>query len=344
MNALLLQFEAMQRETRDQVFDSVYIGGGTPTVIGTDLLLKVIKGVFEHFTLHENTEFTIEANPGTVDSLALSLYRKAGVNRISFGVQTANDRLLARIGRIHSYEETIAAVLAAREAGFENISADLMYALPTQTTEDLYKSIRAIAVLQVEHISMYGLKVEENTPFGRDRTLILPDEDVQCEMYLEGVKLLKSLGYEQYEISNFSKQGYESRHNLKYWQRVPYLGCGCAAHSFWNNNRFSAPSSINDFLVCSDFSLKSSFYKGEQIEEEEARKEELMLSLRTAKGLKLSRLYEICALEKERDRFEKYVNLLSEKGYAQVADGVFSLTPEGMLVSNEIIGELLWFE
>lgn len=346
VGALLLQFKEMQKQTADQIFDSVYIGGGTPTVIGNDLLLRVIEGVTAHFSLHENTEFTIEANPGTVDEGSLSLYRKAGVNRISFGVQSANDHLLSDIGRIHSFTEAKEAIGMARRAGFENISADLMYALPTQTTEDLLESIRRVAALGVEHISMYGLKVEENTPFGRDPNLVLPDEDAQCEMYLKGVALLNDLGYTQYEISNFSKEGYESRHNLKYWQRSPYVGAGCAAHSFFKGFRFFSPSSIDAFCSCTDFSLTSPFYSGERVEKEDAWDEELMLSLRTSRGIALARLYELCTLKKRcKSHVQSYVERLLERDYGRISDdGYFSLTPYGMLVSNGIIGDLLWFD
>lgn len=341
VEALDKQLRAWKDHARGSLCDTVYIGGGTPTAIGEELLLSVIGSVKEHFSLSDHCEFTIEANPGTVDERALSNYRQAGVNRISFGVQSMDDRVLSRIGRIHSASEAREAILMAHSAGFENISADLMFSLPDQTIDDLLSSIEALSSLPLRHVSMYGLKVEENTPFGRDPQLVLPDEDEQCDMYLEGVKALKSHGFFQYEISNFSFSGYESRHNLKYWQRAPYLGFGCAAHSFFEGQRFFVPRSIDAFCSCEDFSRDSALYRYTSLSKADEEKEEVMLSLRTTRGIKTKTLLGYCA-EKQEDA-KSYLLALAGHEYAAFSGDCFYLTPRGMLVSNTIICQLLCF-
>lgn len=336
VKALERQLRAWEDHARNVCFDSVYIGGGTPTSIGRDLLLEVILLLKRYFTLSDGCEFTIEANPGTVNKWDLLAYREAGVNRISFGVQSARDHLLSRIGRIHTFKEAKEAILSANAMGFDNISADLMFALPDQKLEDLLYSIEEFVKLPLKHVSMYGLKVEPNTPFGRDPLLSLPNEDVQCEMYLKGVSLLESYGFMQYEISNFSLEGFESRHNLKYWKGVPYLGFGCAAHSFFDGKRFYAPNSIKDFCACSDFSPESGFYSSVELTEEDYAVEEIMLSLRTKQGMDIERLV-------KSNQAKSYAALLVKQGYGNVSGNRFSLTPKGMLVSNEIISEFLCY-
>jgi oxygen-independent coproporphyrinogen-3 oxidase len=320
----------------------VYIGGGTPTSLGADGLCSVISLIKDSFSLSDDCEFTIEANPGTACQKDLSLYRKAGVNRISFGVQSANDRLLKRIGRIHTFKEAADAILWAKEVGFSNISADLMYALPDQSATDLFESIDRLAELPLTHVSMYGLKVEANTPFGRDDNLALPLEEAQCEMYLEGVKRLEQYGFLQYEISNFAKKGYESRHNLKYWKRDPYLGLGCAAHSFFEGKRFFAPCDLTSYCAQQDFSLEGGFYDITVPDEEDERVERVMLSLRIVSGMEADELYFLCkATKKSASRI--YLDTLIGQGYAKTTDGFFSLTPQGMLVSNSILSQLMLY-
>ena len=342
VDALLLQFDAWKQLLADRSIDSVYIGGGTPTVIGDILLLRVIRGIFDRFCIESGAEFTIEANPGTVDQNSLDAYRKAGVNRISFGVQSANDALLCRIGRIHNYNQARQAILWAKEAGFDNLSADLMYALPDQSKEDLLLSIERLSDLPLSHISMYGLKVEENTPFGRDPDLVLPDEEEQCAMYLEGVEMLAQRGFTQYEISNFAKEGKVSRHNLRYWKREEYIGFGCAAHSFYKGRRFFVPRSLEQFLNASEYAFPSVLYTVEELSLKDVREEQILLPLRTAYGVSKKELLLLVGEEK-RSMVEGYLSSLERGGYAAMRDENLFLTPRGMLLSNTIISDLLCY-
>lgn len=342
INALLLQFDALKDLISNRSVDTVYIGGGTPTAIGDDLLIRVIDRLYDRFAISDEVEFTIEANPGTVDENALRRYRASGVNRISFGVQSANDALLRRIGRIHTFAEARDAIISAHRAGFDNISADLMYALPDQTKNDLIHSIELLSDLPITHLSMYGLKVEENTPFGRDRSLVLPDEDEQCEMYLDGVQTLANKGFYQYEISNFAKQGRESKHNLKYWKCEEYLGFGVAAHSFIAGARFYIPRCIDQFCAESHLPFPSSLYCIESLSDRDRLEELILLSLRTTSGIRLTTLFSILS-EKKRAAAEKYLQALIGADLGRSANGSFSLTPSGMLLSNSIISDLLLY-
>ena len=298
----------------------------------TELLLEIIDTLKEHFRFAPLPEWTIEANPGTVTLEMLGALRRAGIKRISFGVQSSDDKLLSQIGRVHRYSDAVEAVYLAKTAGFDNISVDLMYALPAQTVEGVLCDIEQVTSLPVSHISFYGLKVEKNTPFGRDPYLVLPKEEEQCAMYLRGVELLAQKGYLQYEISNFAKDGLYSRHNLRYWRREEYLGFGAAAHSFFENVRFSAPRDLTAYCALDDFSLQSEFYSQSTVDEQEAFEEELMLSLRTSDG------YAIAFLPPQS---KGYVTQLLMAEYATLADGKLRLTPKGMLVSNAIISDLL---
>ncbi len=330
--ALKRQIVAFGSMATDRVCDTIYFGGGTPTVFPTELLLEIIDTLKENFSLTAQPEWTIEANPGTVTPEMLCALRTAGVNRISFGVQSSDDRLLALIGRVHRYSDAVEAVHFAKNAGFENISVDLMYALPTQTVDAVLHDLEQVTALPISHISFYGLKIEENTPFGRDPHLILPEEEEQCAMYLRGVELLAQKGFQQYEISNFAQNSLCSQHNLRYWRREEYLGLGVAAHSFFKDVRFFAPRDIASFCALEDFSLQSKFYTKNPLEEYDAAEEALMLSLRTSDGYPLSALP---------PQSKGYINQLLSAKYASIANQKLCLTPRGMLVSNTIISDLL---
>lgn len=337
--ALIRQMETFSEMCAEKTVDSVYIGGGTPSIFPVPLIQRIFGALRRFYHLSDRAEVTIEANPATVNSASLSAYRAAGINRISFGVQSSSDALLEKLGRLHGYEEARVSILLAKEAGFDNISADLMYALPGQEIGDMLSSVEELTRLPVTHLSVYGLKIEKNTPFGRDETLVLPEEEQQCQMYFRTVELLLKKGFWQYEISNFSKKGYESRHNLKYWTRSEYLGFGPAAHSFLGSTRFFFPADLQRYIRTADFSFAGGGYAGTHcVTGREAAEEEVMLSLRTVQGCALEKL---SLLAENRRALGDYVEILEKNGYARIADGRLILTPSGMLLSNTIISDLL---
>ena len=265
---------------------TIYMGGGTPTALPWELMAKVLAKAEEVFG-KEIGEFTVECNPGTVDAAYFKVLREGGVNRLSFGVQSFDDELLKKIGRIHSSEDALQAVSEAKQAGFANISVDLMYGLPGQSLADLQASVEQAHKLQVQHISIYGLQLEEGTAFARMEEvgkLHLPAEEQAEAMYDYMTQRLPELGYLRYEVSNFAREGFMSRHNLSYWHDVPYLGLGAAAHSYLEGRRYAATADIAAYIdgMGQDREIR-------QLEEEPTRENAMeefaFLALRTVTGL-----------------------------------------------------------
>lgn len=231
--------------------DTVYIGGGTPTCLDGECLEKLLRGVMRTFDIAENAEVTVEANPKTVDVHKARLLKKCGINRISLGAQSFNDSELRTLGRIHTAADTAETFELLRSEGFGNISLDLMYALPGQTAESLSTSLCQVLKLNPEHVSCYGLKIEDGTPFSalaERGELEAVDDDTFADMYDTAVKILSDGGYERYEISNFSKPGFESRHNMKYWKCDDYIGLGAAAASCIGRRRFTHTRSLDSYM------------------------------------------------------------------------------------------------
>ena len=310
---------------------AVYFGGGTPSVLGADRLCDILDFIKFNFNIQNNAEITVEVNPDSAKTIDFEKMYACGFNRISMGMQTAVEDELRLLGRIHSIDDAKTSVERAKSAGFNNISLDLMMGIPNQTIESLEKSISFCAECKVTHISSYILKIEENTPFYKvQNKLKLANDDMQAEMYLKAVEMLDSLGYKQYEISNFAKQGYESRHNTNYWRCGEYIGIGPSAHSFFDGKRFFYSRSMDDFN-----NNKLSF-EGTGGDEEEF----IMLSLRLKSGLNYSEFEEkfgytlTSYIIKKAKEYEKY-------GYTNVTDKSISFTPKGFLVSNSIISELI---
>ncbi len=294
-------------------FDSVYFGGGTPSIIDPLLTGKILAFARRQFIIDKNSEITLECNPREDLSDAFKLYKSYGINRISLGMQSAVESERFALGRSAGREQVERAIIDARNAGIENISLDLMLGIPKQTLASLDESLDFIDKMKVSHVSAYMLKIEKNTRFFEIRNrLTLPDEDETAEMYLKTVSALNEIGLKQYEISNFARQGRESRHNLKYWRLVPYLGIGKSAHSFRNGKRFYYDS---DFNLIPD---------GEGGSDEER----IMLGLRLNEGV------EKTLIKKPYESFVK-MGLMTEN------ESRVALTPEGMLVSNLIISELI---
>lgn len=320
--------------------DTVYFGGGTPSYLGVKRLERILKTIFKRFQVDKDAEITLEANPDSAgDWKALKSLCKAGFNRLSLGMQSANGAELEEIGRVHTPEQTAAAVAAARKAGFRNLSLDLIYGLPHQTAERWMENLTAAVELEPEHLSCYGLKVEEGTPlFARRDTADLPGDEAQAEMYLKTVEELARRGYAQYEISNFARPGMESRHNLKYWTLGEYAGFGPGAHSDVGGVRYAYARDLEGYIrgVRAGEPMLS---EREAIPPMDRDTEWVMLGLRTVRGLD-PKAFEI----RFRRRFSCFLPLLNQcaqAGYAVEEAGRWHLTPRGFLVSNQIIGRML---
>ncbi len=312
--------------------DTVYFGGGTPSLLAPNELESILFAVKESFLLAPDSEITIEANPSSTDYSKLCAYRKAGVNRISFGVQSSNDNELKLLGRLHDFKGAHDAVLAAKSAGFENISCDLMIGTPAQTIDSLLASTHDIASLGASHISSYMLKIEEGTPYDCERIRnSAADDDSVSDMYLALCCELSSLGYSRYEISNFSKPGFESKHNLKYWRLEDYIGFGPSAHSYFGGRRFYSPDSIEDYISSPSQPDVSEDESPDMLEEY------VMLSLRLNEGMSLDR---IASLGGDREAVLKKLEPLKSAGLVNLDNGKVSLTDRGALVSNGVILEV----
>lgn len=325
---------------RNYPVDSLYIGGGTPTWYGEKRLLELLRTVKRHFSMTKDVEVTLEANPDSVDEKMLRRLRRAGVNRISMGMQSGSDEELRSIHRPHTYQQVVDAVTAVRSAKIRNLNLDLIYGLPGQTEESWHETVEKAISLSPEHLSCYGLTVEEGTPLAQRvaRGEQLPDEDQQAALYLWTVERLAQAGYQQYEISNFSKQGYMSRHNLKYWMGRPYMGLGAAAHSDFGGRRFSFVSDL-DAYIQGMLSGDEVVDESEQITRRERGSEYLMLRLRTVHGIdewEYRREYMM-----NFDPIEAKMCEFEQKGWARRRGRRWQFTPEGFLLSNQLIGQLL---
>ena len=320
---------------------TVYIGGGTPTVLLADDLLAVICAVRESFRLTGEEEFTVEANPGTVDAKFLERLREAGVNRLSFGVQSFSNALLAAIGRIHTAREAEDAVRMAQKAGFR-VSLDLMYGLPGQRLSDLKDSVARAAALGIGHISVYGLAVEDGTPFARMEEagqLHLPTDEECGDMYDYITAELPHLGYRRYEISNYAKAGEESRHNLAYWQDVPYIGLGAAAHSYWHGRRTENEKDLRRYIACIEGGL-SPAREEEPCSRESHIEEFAFLALRTAYGIDKQHFHNTFASEVQ-DIYGKVIARLQAVGLVEETAVSIRLTEQGMKFGNRVFEAFL---
>lgn len=317
---------------------SIFIGGGTPSILPGEWIAEIMSGIREKFALGQEAEISIEANPGTVDRRKLELYRRAGINRISFGCQSSDNRELKMLGRIHTWEEFLESYHAARQAGFENINVDLMSGLPGQNRESWEETLRKSARLNPEHISAYSLIIEEGTPFAV-MELELPDEEAERSMYEDTHKILEEYGYHQYEISNYAKRGKECRHNVGYWKRTEYLGFGLGSASLMNEIRFSNTGDMDLYLGHSG-EAEVIREQMEKLDKEEQMGEYMILGLRMIKGVSLNQFRKVFGAELYEvygDVIEKYAGMgLLER------DGDFlRLGRKGISVSNVILAEFL---
>lgn len=311
---------------RGEPADTVYFGGGNPLLMGEDRLCALQKELAARFSLCADSEITLEANPEDVGLEGLSVLRRGGFTRISIGIQTLCDDTLRLLGRRHDAETAVRALKTAVAAGFEHVSADLMLGLPGQTVPQVRAHIAALAALGVDHLSAYLLKIEPGTAFAA-MELTLPGEEETAELYLAACEECERHGLAQYEISNFARPGGRSRHNLKYWRLEPYLGFGPAAHSYFGGRRFYYPRSLEGFLADPQKTADDGSGGGAD--------EQIALSLRLTDGLALSRLGTFPEL------LRRKMQAWSRAGLCRLDGGVLRLTPQGFLVSNEIIAEIL---
>ena len=338
VKALVRQFDHAKKKYGELAVSTVFIGGGTPTVLSTELLTELITALKCRFDLTRNTEFTVEANPKTFDKEKLTALLRCGVNRLSIGIQSANENELKAIGRIHTFEEAKAAFDLTRRSGFDNISVDLMYGLPYQTEASFLNSVREIIKLSPEHVSVYGLQLEEGTPLYKQKdNLPFPTEEESVSMYSKAINLLAENGYYRYEISNFAKRGSESKHNLGYWSQKEYLGFGAGAYSFFDNTRFSTEADVTAFCECEDFD--SLITVDEVLTDEDKAKEFVMLSLRLTEGFAVKELF-------DRTRNAEFILKKCEPfingGYLKNENGRLFFTEKGFNVSNTILSEILF--
>lgn len=318
------------------IVDTIYFGGGTPSLLEPKDIDMILSMISKRCFITKDCEVTMEANPCTVDRYKLKAYRNIGVNRLSFGIQSADDNELRLLGRLHDFNTARRAVENAYCSGFENISADIMSALPGQTMEKFEYSLERISSLPINHISAYMLKIEKGTPFdcSKIRNMMI-DDDLSADMYLETVKFLYNRGFKQYEISNFAKNGAVSRHNLKYWTGGDYVGIGPSAHSLFHGRRTFCENDLMKFLYDRN---QTNIIEDENRDVSE---EYLMLNLRLTDGVKFDDIYRNFGDEKGEKIIEK--SKFFEKNGLCISDyDGFHLTPQGFLVSNEIISELIY--
>lgn len=321
----------------DYEVNTLFVGGGTPSLLPAEMMGEIMETLRNLAVFAPDAEISMEANPGTLTPEKLAAYRKMGVNRISFGAQSFDDGLLKNLGRIHSAEEIREAVSMARDAGFENINLDLMYALPGQTTEQWRHTLEEAINLKPEHISAYSLIVEEGTPMA-DRVekgiALIPEDEAVNAMQRLAVEKLAAAGYHRYEISNYALPGRECRHNLTYWFSGDYLGLGCAAHSMMENRRFANAASLDEYL-----SGKQRL-EVETLSREDIMEETIMLSTRTCRGLDLVKWQRDFGEDFLQNR-KKVVDRLIEANLLENRDDHLVLTISGMEVQNAVVLALL---
>lgn len=338
VSALCRDIERWGELCRDREVDTVYFGGGTPTLLPIAEFEKIMSTIKKSFSLRDDCEISCECNPATADVEYFTALRATGVNRLSIGLQSTDSEELRALGRIHSFRDFKVTFADARRAGFENISLDLMYGIPLQTVASFERTLREVLELAPEHISAYGLKVEEGTPFGRmGDTLVLPDEDEEFEMYMLCSEYLGKMGYTKYEISNFSREGHESRHNLRYWRGEEYIGFGVSAHSYFDGVRFANSRDIDGYICGRDITSEKA-----EIGADEQMTEYVMLRMRLAEGVNEKNFearFGVSFNDVYGERLSRYI----DSGYVIRERGKIAFSDRGFFLSNYILSDILDF-
>lgn len=339
-DALLEHIRESSGSIRNYEVDSIYFGGGTPSFYGADRIADILDELKLNGNVRLDSEITVECNPDSISPTALKLLRQEGVNRLSIGVQATDNSLLKLIGRRHNFQQAQKAYQDARNAGFDNISLDLMYGLPSQTRTDWADTLSKIVEMHPEHLSCYGLKLEPGTPMYKNYcgSAILPSDDEQADMYSYAAEMLERYGYRQYEISNFAAPGYESRHNLKYWNMDDYMSFGPGAHSCIGSVRYSYVKDLKAYIqgvmrggaIVDEYQVTDSMEKSVEY---------LMLGMRTARGISEQDYHVRC--QSDWRPIEQVLRAFQEKGWAEFTEDRWHFTVPGFLISNTLIGILL---
>lgn len=336
VDALCLELESYKRVSPILV-DTIFLGGGTPTLLGKERLKRLIEQIKKVFDIVPNSEFTVEMNPATADKELLSCLRVYGVNRISLGVQSFIDTELQVLGRAHTVQQAVEAIRLIKEAGYEQFNLDLMYAIPGQTKESYMSSIRRALTFSPAHLSLYSLILEEGTEFWERRnSLHFPVESEEMDMYFGAAQMLNDSGFSHYEISNYAIDNQVCRHNMKYWQLSPYVGVGPAAHSFFEGVRYANKADLIQYIK------RPTAQK--TLEEDTTRQilaeEYVMLGLRTSNGISISRYCELSGKSLVSGKENFIENCLKEE-YIRLSGDNLCLTETGFYLSTAIIGEFL---
>lgn len=325
----------------NRVFQTIYIGGGTPTVLSREQSLGIIKVIKNHFQQAAEAEFTIEANPNSVTKQSLSLWRSLGVNRLSLGIQSFSDDVLQKLGRLHTGGQAVDAFRLARSVGFRNIGIDLIYGIPGQTKEQWEETLTKAIELAPEHVSIYSLSLDGESEFKHQADLgkfVLPDDEVTAGRYEYAVSTLRDSGYSRYELSNFSLPGFECRHNMNYWEQGEYLGLGPSASSFISGRRFNTVSDHEEYARRLEHD-QPVVEDSEFLTREQSAHERLLLGLRTAQGVDLCRFRREFG-DNSYNRLQVTLGPLSDAGLLLIRDGQVRLTDRGILLCNEALARL----
>lgn len=339
VEAVLNEIKGYKERLNGQyVADSVFFGGGTPTIIKPESLYKIMEALRDLIEVNKNSEISMEANPNTLTFEKLREYREIGINRLSIGVQSLNDDILKKIGRVHDSRQAIESIDRAKSAGFSNINTDVMFNIPGQEVSDIEDTISRLIERNIEHISFYSLKLEKGTPMyalEKNNKIVMPDEEYERKMYYAGRSLMERNNFLQYEISNFSKNGFECRHNLKYWSQDVYIGLGPSAHSFMDGVRYSNPADLKMYCV-------SGFNRivHERMNYEDLMFEYIMLRLRLSEGVDIHEFNSRFSTDFIKI-YQEQISHLGKNNLIELSDGHIKLTEKGMDISNYVFEKFM---
>lgn len=335
VSALCRDIASWREKCAGHTVDTVYFGGGTPTLLSVSQFERIFDALHKSFDVSDFVEITTECNPATADVTYFSELHKMGMNRLSIGVQSANDNELKALGRVHLFSDAVKAFHDARVAGFDNISADIMFGIPEQTENSFAQTLERVLELAPRHVSAYGLILEPDTPFFvNQKNLVLPDEDTEYNMYTDAVSTLAAAGLKRYEISNFALPGSESRHNLKYWHRDEYLGFGVSAHSFFDETRFFVPSELDEYIE------GAHTVGSERIDRKDAVNEYVMLAMRLTQGVSEAE-FEQRFTKSFDEVFGCRIKSFEDVGLIVRDGGRCAFTDRGFYVSNSVLSEII---
>lgn len=353
LTTLAVELQLLSKENKNELLSTIYIGGGTPTILSADQLTLLFATISDNFPLANEVEYTIEANPGTLTNKKVAAIKSAQVNRVSLGAQAFQDTLLSKLGRIHNASEIYQAVELLRSAGINNLSLDLMFGIPQQTIADLETSLERVIELAVPHLSVYSLTVEEGTAFYKmqeEGKLILPNEAEELEMFLLTIDKLAEHGYEHYEISSYAKPGFKSRHNRTYWLNQEYLGAGAGAHGYLNGVRYANHLNIAQYIaslnriysekVDEQFIISQVRATQVRLTLQEQKENTMILGLRMLAGVSLVDYYEYFGSQLTHD-WAKSIERLLAQGLISIDNEKIKLTEQGLLFGNQVFIEFL---